>query len=381
MDRKDMLHWVFIASLFVMVIIMFLQVEELKEELVQTHNRYIEYKEEATKDINSKELEIEALEEEKEELQRSLSKKEKEFQALKARYENLTEDYEGLQEEASQILRTIDDYREELNDSMEWFRTNANLEGLNISSKDRSRIESLLKYRCIEKDRYRCTINTGCIYLVNAQFLEFDYLNDTSTSFSEDKLQSLSEFVDNKGGDCEDFALFYKAELNFLLDECKESTSEYVLESWRPASDENKRFWLDDSHQWFLREAARMLLVAHKYPYVVCGMILDPVKDKIGGHCVIAASKEKIESIEDIEKLNGAALIEPQNGRYLGDVGEDVMLIKKIDDFSYNSYISQIITDSDMLSFSKRRNQWEGFALFSEELEEVDNKLKAEIRE
>jgi uncharacterized protein YoxC len=381
MERKDWIHWIVIVSLFVMVVILFLRVEEVKKELIQTNNEYVNYQEEKTREIRGLNSEIKHLEQEKEGLEQSLAEKQEELQVLEKKYNNLAENYEGLQEEASNVLRTIDDYQQELNESMEWFRANSGLEGLNVSNSLKNKIESQLRYRCIEKEGNRCTINTGCLYLVNSQFLEFEYLNDTNTSYSEDKLQSLNEFVNSQGGDCEDFSLFYKAELAFLLNECEASPSEYVLVSWRPASEEGKRFWLDDSHQWFIREAARMLLLGNRYPYVVCGQILDPVKNRIGGHCVIAMSKEKINSIGDIDKLKGGPLIEPQDGRYIGEVGEDIILIMEKDDFSYNSYISQIITDEDMFSFSRERERWEGFAFFSDKLDKTKKKLEQEIND
>jgi hypothetical protein len=185
--------------------------------------------------------------------------------------------------------------------------------------------------------------------LVNEQFMNLEYKDDTTLG-KQDKFISLSEFLQNKGGDCEDFSLLYKAEINYLLDNC--TKNKITIDAFVPGSG---KYFLDNSNTWYYSDAKKYTLKqGYTHPNIVCGFLKDPNKsDAFGGHCVVAFSKEKITSINNLENLNLAELVEPQTGQYLGHViyGGEAFKIEYYVDGEYipedSSYIKQIITNDD----------------------------------
>ena len=84
--------------------------------------------------------------------------------------------------------------------------------------------------------------------------------------------------------------------------------------------------------------------------------------------------EEKIENIQDLELLNGAPLIEPQNGIYLGKVNDESSAVNLINENNHgkvNSYISIVITDNDLFLFSDEYKKWLSYSIFNGELSET----------
>jgi hypothetical protein len=285
----------------------------------------------------------------------------KEYGSLETNYHNLRSIYSSLDEnfndlvtELEETITMIEDYETEIRKSMEWFRTNSVLE--------EEFIEPSLD-TCIRLEGDTCRIKTGCIHLVNAKLLEMRYIPDLETSNQRDKMQNLSSIFKNKGGDCEDFSLLYKAQWNYLMEQC--GNSKIVVEGWESSTGD--KYALDYEQNWLKDNAKAVVFSDYKYPSIVCGNMFDPNSGRVNGHCVVAFTKKEIKSVKDLSELDKALLIEPQNGKYLGlinDKSSEVSL-RGLNN-QYSSYIYQVITNNDHFAFSN--SKWQSYSGFLQEL-------------
>jgi len=272
------------------------------------------------------------------------------------------------------LLDTIEEYQKEIESSMEWFKQNSELGETQMEETVKARIESA----CMNMKRDECQIKTGCFYLLNEERWDITYKSDAQTSGRADKMMSLTEFLDNSGGDCEDYSMFYKAEFNHLLEECEKNNAKTIsIEAWYRAGASGGIHWLSYEKKWYFEFVNGIFLEPdYIYPHVVCGYIFDLRTQQLGGHCILAFTKNKIESVEDIEKeLRLAPVIEPQNGKYLGlieDTTSGIYLNQ-----GQGSYITTVISDNDY--FMSTDNGWTGYSLFNKQLEEKENSVRAMI--
>ena len=307
-----------------------------------------------------------------------------ENKALKTDIKNINATYMQIQENLSSTIRKIEYYEKQLEDSISWFKSNSilnetyinELKGTNNLKKT---VIDHLKEHCLLKTNI-CHIKLSCFYLVNSEKLKYYYKKDIETTGRSDKLLSINEFMLNGGGDCEDYSLFYKAEYNYLLKQCEDfETNKIILESWE-TTDKNNVYWLNFQKTWYLERASAVnLKEGYIYPNIVCGNIYDLNQNKITGHCVVAFTKKIIETKEDIEQLDKAPLIEPQDGSYMGlinDKSSNIFLLTE-DNYDYNldSYIYEIITDQDLFIFLDNYKTWVSYSTFKKELEESKIKI------
>ena len=291
------------------------------------------------------------------------------YNILSSKNTALEVSYSDLKEEVDSTIAKIDAYENEIQSSLDWFNLNSSL------GDNHKRILFNLKVSCKREVSANCQINLGCFHLVNSEFINYKYKDDLVTSKAFDKLQSIDDFIKNKGGDCEDFSLFFKAEYNSLVESCKGESR--TLFAW--VRDEGSRFWSNFNETWYLSDATRKNFDKDNiYPVVVCGSILDPQSNKVNGHCILAFASKKIISSQDISVLNNSELIEPQTGEYLGFVGEDSGVFLISENPSSLSFIDTLITDNDF--FIYRNNEWNNYAKFGSELIEDKNSLEALIQ-
>lgn len=123
---------------------------------------------------------------------------------------NLTKSIKELTAAQNSISSNIEIIKTELNDSVDWFVTNSKVTDPRITAK-------------IEKCLSACTISLDCIATVNQKDLGIEFISDAG----DEQLLSLDAFYNNGGGDCEDYALFYKAEYNYLRE--KASTCQTII--------------------------------------------------------------------------------------------------------------------------------------------------------
>ncbi|MBN2095750.1 MAG: hypothetical protein JW727_06910 [Candidatus Aenigmarchaeota archaeon] len=298
------------------------------------------------------------LEEDFSALESNMSRLEEECAAIKAAYGNLKEETSGLIEE-------VQDYRQQIQDSMEWFSENALLG----DSKKENDAKRKIDENCYEVKSSTCRIKLGCFYLVNSKKLHLSYISDVESSGEIDRLLSLQEFLANGGGDCEDYSLFYKAEYNYAVSRCE--GKEVILEGWfvPEEGDLGGTYWLNFQKGWFLEGVSQIDFQDYIYPNIVCGNLYDPVLRSISGHCMIAFSSSPLESIGDLEELDGAYLIEPQDGSFFGNLNRENSGVYLLDEELWvdkrpKSWISTVITDKDFFLFDSKTLSWKSYSYF-----------------
>ncbi len=328
--------------------------------------------------------ELSGLSQENVELTENLDDLNSSYAELDESHTFLEQRFEGLKTEVNDVIIKIQDYEDELQDSMQWFNDNSNLD---ILDSDYA-IKKYLETKCIMKSHGRCRIKTGCLFLINTEKMDLEYKYDIQTSNEVDQLQSLNEFVDNDGGDCEDFSLFYKAEFNYLLDYCSDiDESNIFLEAWVSADDIYDRYALDFNRNWFVIGAEEVDLPNNYiYPNIICGL-LPTTSGSVSGHCVIAFTEQKITSTDNLDLLDKAPIIEPQTGHYMGLINDESSYIYLLTPSYYaevkntygNPYIYEVITDDDLFLFSFDEEEWMSYSSFYEELSDKEEELRSII--
>lgn len=286
------------------------------------------------------------------------------------------EQYDNLKSETLDTISLIEDYKKELQDSMEWFNINSDLTDILPRTK-----KSYLEKNCLDIKSDTCEILTACFSLMNDEKLDYVYKFDDETSGVEDKLQSLTSFMENEGGDCEDYALFFKAEWNLLLEQCEGKdiiVESYYLDPLDVFS--RTRHYVDHDHDWYLVDDVNEISFEnYKFPNVICGNMYDLNSDEINGHCMIALTKQKISTLNDLELLKDSVIIEPQTGEFRGKMNKIHFSEKGIESTylePYNSYsnsssfVYQVITDFDHYSFSYDSEEWQSYSYFFDILDD-----------
>ena len=306
--------------------------------------------------------------------QKDLSYKQLEdnFKLLKKNYEGLNTQTENLQNanmalknKSSELLlqmqdsqadidKTIDklnNFEQTVKDSISWFKKNSNIVGIGEYNSTGEQLKN-----CIKRGA-SCKIDTSCIYQVN-KFNGIHYTDDLAATGKDDFLKDLKLIFYQKGGDCEDFSVLFNAEYNYLTDEC---LLNYTRKDIIPIV-ENKE-------------------IAGNYMYSVCGSF-DPGKvvNNWGGHCLNAISKNYIINASNVyDVLKDAELVEPQNGRYMGQLG--VTSYTNIFDTGVNPTsgyrLDMVITPNDLYIFYAYGDKitWRGYHDFLQDAESMRGKI------
>lgn len=391
-------NYYFLSTIFLILIVfllVFLVIDLgyknkiLSDELIERENYF-------TTQQNTLLNNISILEKEKSDLQLELSVVSSSLVTVDKQKNDLLERYDSLKKEADETLKKIDEYLVSMSDSMKWFTNNSILD----NSSNQKRMSSLLVSNCLKKNFDNCEIKTACLRLVGSKefgTFSFSYKLDEITSSKTDYLQSLTQFFENKGGDCEDFSLLFKAQMNYLINYC--GKEKITIEAYTTTKNENEYF-VNYNNNWFLSKAKPKKISSENiYPTIVCGNMYDLRSEQINGHCVIAFTSKKIISSVDLSPLVGAELVEPQSGEYLGKIIDssnqnavvddsvnqnysNIFLISK-ENYSFvisnPSYIHTIITDNDLYHFSFSSKEWQSFELFNKILTQQKTSL-SEIR-
>lgn len=384
MDRFKTLSVFFVVLLVILAFLGF-QYYSLQQQYFSLFSEFSSFKKTCASRISEKNQQISSLQQRNQLLQSRLSSLNssysdlsEEFLYLNQSHQSLQRDYGGLKTQVEWTVDKLNTYESDIQESIEWFRSNSLLG----DSQREDYARSYLDRDCVYVDD-DCHLKTGCLYLVNEENLDLHYKYDILVSDSLDKLQSLDDFMSNHGGDCEDYALFYKAEWNFLLDQCSSPmVEEIVVHSWFKDGDSSDRHWLDFDRDWFLEPVTEIDLPSgFVFPNVVCGTLYDFNKDRLGGHCVIAFTDRRISSISDLDLLHSAPLVEPQDGRFLGlidDPSSETFLLSDGDTFdTHEAFISTVITDEDYFLYSQKEMSWQSYTVFLEELGEYREELQS----
>jgi len=235
---------------------------------------------------------------------------------------------ESLVSDINATKKSLDDFERQINESTAWFSNNSNITPV----RQFREMQNQLSTFCIDVYGDTCRIKLSCPRLVNDEYSQFEYLTDSSLFGKTDKLQSLQEFADNRGGDCEDYSLAVKAELNYIAQKCRDQgLSKIEYEPVEYASG-NQYIIKKDTYSnppvtWFYSDAKGVQLPLDYSNYsVVCGTFAVGVSANgtivLGGHCLLGFSKTRIANSSDIyPAISDAYFVEPQTGYVVDTTG------------------------------------------------------------
>jgi len=256
-----------------------------------------------------------------------------------------------LEEDIYAATKLIDFYSATINESIQWFRQNNHLK--NVDAED---IQDQLEYYCLIMTPIACQIKLGCLPFINEVQNEIMYEPDIAVGRA-DYLKNLSLILESKGGDCEDISLLFVAEYNYLVDECLENGyAREQIKLYSYVDDRILKYIVASDNatgvEWFIKNARAVEVSDGKsYLYTVCGTFAG----QEFGHCVVVVSPSEIKRSSDVFSiLNGAALVEPQNGKLVGYINdESVISLYDNGQRPINTYLVYvIILNNDMLLFN-----------------------------
>jgi hypothetical protein len=289
----------------------------------------------------------------------------------------VSEKYVSTKQDINQTISDIEAFQKKIEESMAWFKTNSELGAETSSALNwEVKLDVITQglHMCYESDGAICRIKTGCFELVNSKVVKMSYITDIVSTNQKDRLISLNEFINNKGGDCEDYSLFVKAEWNYVLQKCNDSgATQFMLESPKYELDVGATYYADFEDRWFLQDTPTQIISDGSiYPNVICGQL----DDSKSGHCELAITKQKINSLYSLSELNDAPIIEPQGGYYDGKIGiraSGIVLPTYYEKSMPSEYIYQVITDSDLYLLSE--TGWRSYSSFEADLNTAKEQL------
>ena len=373
------LYLLFIFSFLLLIAVAYLLLEmvslqgELDENMAKAGELSSQL-DEANEDISELNGSLRETQSELDATRELLSNTTAELNYTKGELAERTEELEATKEELNQTINLLErtkgeflqlkeevlDIEESINISIQWFR-------------DNSETPSSLDYFMARADT-RCVddrdLNLGCISFLMEDRLDFVYKDEYP-----DRLYSIEEMVDKKGGDCEDYSLFLKAFLNSF----KEIDEGVKLKGWTESPGSEFVIYETEERYWYYEgEEVDFGFLRDLEPYVIC-YTTHYSPSLIEGHCIIALSEDSISSADELGNLDGSLTFEPQNGRYKGAVGEDFYLCREgelLCDTNVDS-IFFVITNDDLYQFIE--GEWKNYKLYqqsaSEFREDIDDVL------
>lgn len=283
-----------------------------------------------------------------------------ENQVLSKKSNSLNQEMKEVQEEIGDTMDKLDNFENQVRDSMDWFKKNNNLNNSEIFKE----LREDLKDKCLENKSQNsvCEIDFDCIDHVNDKNFII-YKSDRKLVNKTDFLQDIESIYKNHGGDCEDFSFLFTAEYNYLLGECLkqgfsiENVSIVTLE--------------DGDYEG-------------GYMYPVCGFF-GPHKrfggNIIGGHCVVGIVRHPIKKTKDIyENLKDAVLFEPQAGDFLLRMDDtETIYLFDTGEFPDKAFrVKTVITEEDLKIFYQwsEEIEWLGYQDFLKDAELLRQKIE-----
>ena len=296
---------------------------------------------------------------------------------------------ESLVLDINSTKKSLDDFERQINESAEWFKNNSNITAVRQFREMQNQLDAF----CIDVYGDTCRVKLSCPRLVNHEYSQFEYIADSSLFGKADKLQSLQEFADNRGGDCEDYSLAVKAELNFLVQKCngrglnKIQFEPVVVEQGQRYTIKND-IYSDPPVTWYYDNTKGLQLpLDYSNYHIVCGTFAVGTSINgttvLGGHCLLGFSKTKIANSSDIyPAISDSYFVEPQNGYAIDTTG----YVKPQSGQSYpadfrstTASIWAIITGDDFYIYSQQDDgtwRWRGYKDIFGQTEEIRASLE-----
>jgi len=347
MDKRLLGIVLLLLALASVVIIEEYRIGQVKEEEALVENGRNELKNtvlEKDLEIVEKNRELSSLLENNSILSRKLLEQEAKIGELENNKTHLEEELkknyatvEELKEDYNALYENFTNFELRANDSMSWFRNNSRL-----GEQEPVRIA---EYWCVREDAF----NYPCEVFYLKKYYSWGYAED----LYGDRLFSLEEILERKGGDCEDWSLFAKALLNRMKEGYGGENAFWLMEK-----EGGKRFELFEEGNgtlWYYPDMKKKEFGKLKdwQFLVVCH----------DSHCVNAFTNSSIEITP--ENLEFIHVFEPQNGEYVGEGKDFGVCSESACDKNKNIWL--FITDEDMYVFE---DSWESYGLYSKYAEE-----------
>ncbi|MFP4112714.1 MAG: coiled-coil domain-containing protein, partial [Candidatus Woesearchaeota archaeon] len=299
----------------------------------------------------------------------TIETKNSQIEQLESNINELQNQLSLVENKINEVKTELNSFEEEVQESMDWFSDNSNINNFNQFSSLRSQMMKCVRAR----EDGTCLIKLACFDLIHEKYKEFTYSKDIITSNKSDKLQSLGEFYDHEKGDCEDFSLLVKGEINAMKEFCEErGADEFIFEVAYPKA--GSEYFVDFKEEWYYSETTGVQIPSsHENVYVVCGNYpvgADPNSFRIdvSGHCALGFTDKKIESSKDIkEALFNSIIMEPQTGFLTFDQrNENYLFVPDNGESTAKKaiYAWAIITDDDYYLFDREKLVWKGYKDF-----------------
>ncbi len=191
--------------------------DALSQKNSNLENEYSDYKSSSDGQIQELQAELSNLTDENARLAHQAFMTESLYNQKIDEYNELRSNHTRAENKIELLSNQMKEFEQQISESLQWYRSNAILS----DNKEQSKVKSKLDFYCVKEDQDTCTVRLGCFWLVNQEFLGLRYKYDILSVDDWDRIISLDEFLKNGGGDCEDYALFFKAQLNYVLDECR----------------------------------------------------------------------------------------------------------------------------------------------------------------
>jgi len=269
----------------------------------------------------------------------------------------------GQRQKADAISKELSALENTINVSIAWFRDNADMPENYTWSADifMSRVMS----DCVDKGG----LNLACIsHLMENTAFAIHYRSDI-VSGSEDHLQSVKETIGLGWGDCEDYALIFKA----ILNSARKKNASLGIVAWQPAESGEFRVYPKEAPGetgafWVYKNAKGASMGSPSHAYVICYSV-----DEKSGHCTVALSDADVQSSSQVPSLQGAYAFEPQSGRYLGKLGESLSVCTHTGCKSMGGKVWLVIADNDLYVYGE--NGWQGYSDYLSRVQETHDSI------
>ncbi|MCD6414806.1 MAG: hypothetical protein J7L23_04245 [Candidatus Diapherotrites archaeon] len=319
--------------------------------------------ENASNVIEEQKTYISSLEYNNSKLEKSLEKANSELENKDKELKEKGQQLSALKTDINSTLDELKAYETRLNDRMNWFRENSNIDHFS----DYKHFQDSLKSRCVKLEHGDCNINLACLSFVNSYKEGLEYKTDNETSGTSDALQNLESIISNKGGDCEDFSILFMAELNYLTGFCTEKNTNASFTGFVQGG---SIFYVENSRTYYLKNTEKKQLPKeYENYYMACGNFPEApnveTSSDVVGHCVVAFSPRPIASSKDVySSLKDAILVEPQTGELVYDLRNDTEMLVPSNSTYGRYFLYLVVTDKDSYDFDGNSGEWKGFEDF-----------------
>jgi hypothetical protein len=260
---------------------------------------------------------------------------------------------EAQKQAAQQIASDLSSLQQSVNDSIYWYKENAQFPS-NYSWEADIYLKRVLS-DCVENN----ALNLGCMsYLMANSAFAIHYRTDLGSAGKLDFLQSVKQTIDLGWGDCKDYSLLFKAALNSIRARqaglqavsFAAGTGNFYIYPKQSEVKATESYWYVPN-----AEKAQLGPLDSLRSFVICYRL-----NQNSGHCTVALSDKPISSSSEIGNLQGARVFEPQIGSYLGIVGQDFSICSQPSCVNDIKAIQIVISDDDLYKYQD--NAWVGYS-------------------